>query len=542
MPPQIVHPPQETNRVLAGANLTLECVAQGAPVPLVTWEKFGGGQLPDGRASQLMGNLVIIDVREEDRGTYVCRAENGPGQATFKTALVEVFESPRVDSIADTVIKRGGDRIEIRCPIRGRPLPDVVWFKNGVALESGKNGHRITRVGDRSILNVEASESGTYQCYARNEYGSAQADVFVTSGRLLESSTASSNLKHPQIIFGPQNTTIYEGQTVVLLCVTNDQSVNAAGGSAMVGSNIGSGSGSTLINWLQNGLIIEPTLMRRFEINQLLGNLRIVSVQKSDAGLYKCIASNEFGMSTAEAYVTVKTSGGSSGGATSNQASQQRRPLVHPKPTSSPSTSSSNTVQSSRPSVTQIGADKILLRWQLSDSRTGASLDTATGTSQPAVAYFKVDYKTNSRQQQQQQQQHHQWLTIDEQIDPKKREYILTDLSRLESYRFRITTFFVNGELSHSHQSTRFRLDPDWQAPAPQQTQQSTPTSNTAVSDVKLADIQVQISQIWAISSSSLGLKWDIFTSNSPNRSTTSELTKHINGFYIYYRKVNIEF
>lgn len=136
--PTIVHAPQETNRVVAGANLTLECVAQGAPVPLVTWQKFGGGQLPpEGRASQVLGNLVIVDVREEDRGTYVCRAENGPGLATFKTALVEVFEAPKLmtDSNSDAIVVKRGERIEVRCPIKARPRPDVQWFKDGFIVE-----------------------------------------------------------------------------------------------------------------------------------------------------------------------------------------------------------------------------------------------------------------------------------------------------------------------------------------------------------------------------------------------------------------------
>lgn len=140
--PSIVHPPPETNRVVAGANLTLECVAQGAPVPLVTWEKFGGGQLPEGRASQMLGNLVIVDVREEDRGTYVCRAENGPGQATFKTALVEVFDAPRLLVDEPVVVKRG-DRVEVRCPIRARPRPDVYWFKDGNIVEYVVNSLNI---------------------------------------------------------------------------------------------------------------------------------------------------------------------------------------------------------------------------------------------------------------------------------------------------------------------------------------------------------------------------------------------------------------
>jgi hypothetical protein len=197
--------------------------------------------------------------------------------------------------------------------------------------------------------------------------------------------------------------------------------------------------------------------------------------------------------------------------------------------------------------VQQIGADKILLRWHLVDSR-GSNLDTAatSSTLSPAIAYFKVDYKTNSKQQTA-AAAGHSWLTIDEQIDPKKREYILTDLSRADAYRFRITTFFVNGELNHSYQSARFKLDPNWAlvlaaAVAASPTTQQSPTkedvevASETTSDFKLSSIHVQISQIWAISSSSLGIKWDISTQQNKNK--TSDLAKKINGFYIYYRKV----
>lgn len=419
----------------------------------------------------------------------------------------------------------------------------------------------MTNIGDKSVLFIDMNylnEPAMYQCFARNEYGSNQADVFVnlfaapnTPGKqaelVMDASVRPSTAKRPQIILGPQNTTIYEGQSVVLLCVTNDQSAGGPTASAAAAAasgptsvtNAGAGAGNTQINWLQNDLIIEPTLMRRFEINQLLGNLRIVSVQKSDAGVYKCIASNEYGMSTAEAYVSVKSVGGSSGGIPGSSGSNSQKDL--PRKAMSPSqtksqiqqaqSTSSNPVQSSRPTVQQIGADKILLRWHLSDLRTGANLDAepAALAGLPAVAYFKVDYKTNSRQSA--GHYHHSvWLTIDEQIDAKKREYILTDLSRLEIYRFRITVFFVNGELSHSHQSARFRLDPAWSAPTQQ-------TVDANAEQLKLSDIHVQLSQIWAISSSSLGLKWDIF-STTVNQ-TTDALAKHINGFYIYYRKVS---
>ena len=320
-----------------GSNLTLECVANGAPVPVVTWEKYGG-LLPDKRSTQLFGNLILTNIQQEDRGTYVCRADNGPGQTTFKTAMIDVFEAPTLlslndgtmNSISSQIVKyyaNRNDNIELKCPIRAKPKADVQWFFNGKTLITNQKQYVIT---ERSLLikNVNQQLIGAYQCYAKNEYGFKQAQIVLylkediqqleqSSGELIIAqptvvSSIITNLPEsiiygpkPTILIGPQNLTIYEGQTVVLLCVTE---ANAQ------------------INWLQNDIIIEPSLMnRRFEINQV-GNLRIVSAQKSDTGVYKCIASNEFGMTTSEGFVTVK------GNNNNNSFSLSKHPCLNNSP------------------------------------------------------------------------------------------------------------------------------------------------------------------------------------------------------------------
>ena len=53
-PSRIVKSPQTPVEVMSGGNLTLECVAEASPVPVVTWEKYGG-QLPEGRYTQKLG-------------------------------------------------------------------------------------------------------------------------------------------------------------------------------------------------------------------------------------------------------------------------------------------------------------------------------------------------------------------------------------------------------------------------------------------------------------------------------------------------------
>lgn len=230
--------------------------------------------------------------------------------------MIDVFESPTllnlndgtINSLSSQIVKyyaNRNDNIELKCPIRSRPKSDIQWFFNGRLLISNQFNYYL--ITERSLLikNVNQQLIGAYQCFARNEFGYKQAQIILYLKEDLQEinqdltqqqqqsvqSIQSTNIpvvttygSKPTILIGPQNVTIFEGQTIVLLCVTE---ANAQ------------------INWLQNDLIIEPSVMRRFEVNQV-GNLRIVSAQKSDSGVYKCIASNEFGMTTAEGYVSVK--------------------------------------------------------------------------------------------------------------------------------------------------------------------------------------------------------------------------------------------
>ena len=60
--PKIVQRPSAPNTTITvtrGDNLTLECVYEGAPVPVVTWDKYGG-QLPEGRYSQVLGEWDTV--------------------------------------------------------------------------------------------------------------------------------------------------------------------------------------------------------------------------------------------------------------------------------------------------------------------------------------------------------------------------------------------------------------------------------------------------------------------------------------------------
>ena len=93
------------------------------------------------------------------------------------------------------------------------------------------------------------------------------------------------SLQKSLIVFGPNNVTAYEGETIQLHCLTQ--------------------TGST-VQWLHNNEIINLNIMRRYEMLSS-GGLRIVSAQISDSGIYECVASKlGFGTNTAKCYVHIQ--------------------------------------------------------------------------------------------------------------------------------------------------------------------------------------------------------------------------------------------
>ncbi|CAF1508156.1 unnamed protein product [Adineta ricciae] len=275
-----VQKPPPASRVLVGDNFSIECVIAGWPIPVVEWEKYGD-VLPEKRSEVTSGTLYLYNIRLEDRGTYICRASSSNGQSDIAyTALVEVLEPPKVIQRPDSLIQvNDGDSVSIKCGFRGRPEPSVSWLYNGE--EFSINGSPVTG----GVLSLNQPKEGIYQCVGRNAYGIAHASTAV----VLPDDSSKNEMDIPPakkslIIFGPNNITVYEGETVQLHCLTQP--------------------GST-VQWLHNNEIINLNQMRRFEM-LASGGLRIVSAQRSDSGIYECIASKiGYDTSAAKCFVYV---------------------------------------------------------------------------------------------------------------------------------------------------------------------------------------------------------------------------------------------
>jgi hypothetical protein len=263
------------------------------------------------------------------------------------------------------------------------------------------------------ILSLNQPKEGIYQCLGRNLYGIAQASTALVlpnntkrDGKTqsltflfpifysLEKIEPEILLKKSLIIFGPNNATVYEGETVQLHCLTQP--------------------GST-VQWLHNNEIINLNLMRRYEMLPS-GGLRIVSAQKTDSGIYECVASKiDFDTNTARCFVHVQGLGMNI-------------------PASSISVLKLEIID-----INQIDNNAIKLSWKINE--------TIENYLSSIQIQYRLIYPRTS------------WMTSDEFYNRSINHAIIQNLQRDQTYKFRLIGFDINGKQLVISATKRFTLE-----------------------------------------------------------------------------------
>ncbi|XP_071140240.1 protogenin-like isoform X1 [Mytilus edulis] len=168
-PPKIVAISKEVNATIKHS-VTLECLADGNPSPVVTWMKDGNPTLDD-NFKEINGrsNLKFIKVGKIDAGTYKCVASS-PG---FPDAVAETKLNVKVPPfIIEAPVSEGypvARRFRLKCTVGGTPTPKVTWYKNGQKIESLENMQ--INPDNELLIDSSTSDSGYYQCIAKNDVG-----------------------------------------------------------------------------------------------------------------------------------------------------------------------------------------------------------------------------------------------------------------------------------------------------------------------------------------------------------------------------------
>uniref|UniRef100_A0A3B3WRY4 Contactin 4 n=1 Tax=Poecilia mexicana TaxID=48701 RepID=A0A3B3WRY4_9TELE len=265
--PEVVH-------VAKGSTVKLECFALGNPAPSISWRRVDGVPFPrkvDMRKAS--GVLEIPYFQQEDAGTYECVAENSRGMNTVKGKL-SFYAPPHLIEKPQDIQKFIDDSLVWECKATGKPKPSYRWMKNGENLESTEERVQVAN-GILSISRLTLSDTGMYQCVAGNKHGE------VYSNAELRVIAVAPDFSHNQL---KSQTLVKVGGDILIECKPKM-------------------SPWGVISWRKGSEPLEGSSRVSILDN---GSLRIWNVTKLDAGLYTCVARNQFGVASSTGSVTVK--------------------------------------------------------------------------------------------------------------------------------------------------------------------------------------------------------------------------------------------
>lgn len=260
------HPVAQTATVNSTASLT--CSATGSEPLEYRWLR-ANAELVDGpRISGAATPVLTLSMlTEADAGSYRCRVRNDLGEALSSTASLAVGQPPTITASPQDATASRGATISLSCAASGTPTLLYRWRKDGAYLASSATLAGVW-TPTLTIQNAQPADSGAYSCRVRNGYGqSFSAAATVTIG------------DPPAITAHPAALTRAVGSSASFSCSS-------------------SGSAPLAYRWQKNGI----NLANGGRISGVTSaTLSLINLQSSDAGNYRCVASNAFGQAISAA-------------------------------------------------------------------------------------------------------------------------------------------------------------------------------------------------------------------------------------------------
>uniref|UniRef100_A0A3B4A4B2 Contactin 3a, tandem duplicate 1 n=1 Tax=Periophthalmus magnuspinnatus TaxID=409849 RepID=A0A3B4A4B2_9GOBI len=254
--------------VAKSSTVKLECFALGNPVPTISWRRVDGatfGRKVD--VNKASGVLEIPYFQQEDAGVYECTAENTRGRNSVQGKL-SFYAPPHLTEKPQDVQRTIDDTLVWDCKASAKPKPSYRWLKNG-------EDRLQVSGGVLTISSLNLADIGMYQCVAENKHGR----VFT-------------NAELRVIAIAPDfSQNLLKAQTLARL-----------GGDILIECKPRM-SPRGVISWRKG----KEALRESHRVTVLeTGSLRIANVTKMDAGLYTCVARNQFGVASSAGSLLVK--------------------------------------------------------------------------------------------------------------------------------------------------------------------------------------------------------------------------------------------
>lgn len=283
-----------------GNPVRFEVHVEGKPTPVVEWLK--GSKLVKAaprvevQAHENFHTLVITNCRDDDSGTYTCKAQNKFGTATCEATLVVAedtvpprFTKKLYDSTADA-----GNTVEFSVKYIGSPEPKVKWFLDDEEVSEDDEGMDIETEPGSSLLVLEdigPNDSGQYKCIITNIAGKA-----VTSAqlRVVEEVVKTTRAKIPDVTdLAPPAEIEPSGKPPAFIKKLSTLHVNEGDNVSL--EVVVDGSPKPTLQWFVENELVEEDKNTHIIQEGNKHSLVIDRAVLDDEAEYKCVAENSLG-------------------------------------------------------------------------------------------------------------------------------------------------------------------------------------------------------------------------------------------------------
>ncbi|XP_051283364.1 striated muscle preferentially expressed protein kinase isoform X2 [Dicentrarchus labrax] len=254
--------------------------------------------------------------------------EGGSSDDSYLSADEEPAEGPRFERPLEDATASSGTEVTLKCIITGSPPPTVTWKMNNTEIRSDAF-HVVKAEGEKHSLVIKQmrqSNAGSYCVVAVNPAGSAScvATLYIQSepthiqcGKQAGDLEVSSPTQSDEEYLSPQEEAMELGDSPALTKSVHfkeppsfqvspcDQGITE-GQDVIISAKV-RGQPKPMVYWLKDRVTLKTA--GRFAVRETddgTSEMRIVSAQRSDAGLYVCKIINEYGSKQAECRVDVK--------------------------------------------------------------------------------------------------------------------------------------------------------------------------------------------------------------------------------------------